>query len=74
MYLHLFAEGLTPVMTAIPQLGYGHLFANAMVAFMFDIATLLLLDVSGILVVTLAGAFKVKSSFNIVDKSNTDIK
>jgi hypothetical protein len=49
-----------PITTVIPQVGYGHLFANAMAAFMLDITTLLLLNVSSGIFMSLDGAFKVK--------------
>jgi hypothetical protein len=62
-YLHLFAEGLTPIKTAISHLGYAHLLANGMIAFMLNIVTVLLLELSGGVVVTLAGAYKVRIFF-----------
>ncbi|PVF97359.1 TPT-domain-containing protein [Serendipita vermifera] len=51
-------EGWTPIMTAIPHLGFGHLFANAMTAFMLNVAAVWLVGVGGGLVLTLAGVFK----------------
>lgn len=54
-----FTEGMTPILTAIPHIGLGHLFANAMTAFLLNVAAVWLVGVSGGLVLTLAGVFKV---------------
>jgi hypothetical protein len=54
-----------PITTVIPQVGYGHLFANAMAALMLDITTLLLLNVISGIFVCLAGAFKVKIALHV---------
>jgi drug/metabolite transporter (DMT)-like permease len=51
-------EGFTPILTAIPHIGIGHLFANAMTAFMLNVAAVWLVGVGGGLVLTLAGVFK----------------
>jgi hypothetical protein len=52
-------EGFTPILTAIPHLGVGHLLANAMTAFMLNVVAVWLVGVGGGLVLTLAGVFKV---------------
>jgi hypothetical protein len=61
---------MTPIMTAIPHLGFGHLFANAMTAFMLNVAAVWLVGVGGGLVLTLAGVFKVRTSLS--DKQSGD--
>ncbi|KIM27760.1 hypothetical protein M408DRAFT_16547 [Serendipita vermifera MAFF 305830] len=53
-----FVEGLTPILTAVSHIGFGHLFANAMTAFLLNVAAVWLVGVSGGLVLTLAGVFK----------------
>ncbi|CAG8756125.1 15685_t:CDS:2, partial [Acaulospora colombiana] len=59
--LHFNLVGWTPIMTAIPHLGFGHLFANAMTAFMLNVAAVWLVGVGGGLVLTLAGVFKLRN-------------
>lgn len=54
-----FIEGFTPIRTVIPHIGIGHLVANAMTAFMLNVAAVWLVGVGGGLVLTLAGVFKV---------------
>lgn len=52
-------EGLASFRLVIPQVGFGHLFANALTAFMLNITSLWLIHINSALVLTLAGVFKV---------------
>ncbi|CAG7849976.1 SubName: Full=Related to triose phosphate/3-phosphoglycerate/phosphate translocator {ECO:0000313/EMBL:CCA67303.1} [Serendipita indica DSM 11827] len=51
-------EGLAPFMNVIDQVGLFHLLANAMTAFLLNIAAVWLVGIGGGLVLTLAGVFK----------------
>jgi hypothetical protein len=57
------AEGLEPFKMAIPQVGFGHLFANALTAFMLNITSMRLIGASSALVLTLSGVFKVRIDY-----------
>lgn len=56
-----FKEGLAPFY-ALPQLGFGILLANGLLAFSLNLAGLFLIDSAGSLVLTLSGVSKVRTA------------
>jgi hypothetical protein len=58
---------------AIPLVGFGHLFANALTAFTLNITSLWLIGTSSALVLTLTGVFKVRIDYTRTSQPNTNI-